>query len=59
MLIERRETGQYGRTKKSVKGAEQGETVTNDFVHFVMHFTAQASGSRCDMCADERPLRYS
>lgn len=45
--------------KRTGTAMEDGRIVTDDFVHFVVHFAAQARGSRCDMCADDRPIRYS
>lgn len=45
--------------KRTGVAAEDSRIVTDDFVHFVVHFAAHARGSRCDMCADDRPIRYS
>lgn len=35
------------------------EGITTDFVHYVMHLAANASGERCDLCAVEGPLQYA
>ncbi len=34
------------------------ESVTNDFVHFVIHKAATSGGCRCEMCAGDEEIRY-
>jgi hypothetical protein len=36
-----------------------GEATTGDFVHFVIHLAARASGERCALCTAEGPLLYA
>lgn len=54
---EGREQGAKG--KAGVWNPKDGRIVTDDFVHFVVHFAAHTRGGRCDMCMDDRPIRYS
>jgi len=43
---------------KAKRTGRHDEQTTSDFVHFVMHFAANRSGERCDLCAGMSPMRY-
>lgn len=59
MQRKRQSGDQICEEKHNRRTAEDSRIVTDDFVHFVVHFAANAIGNRCDMCTDERPIRYS
>lgn len=53
-----RQIGDELRQKNRNGFCESAEIATDDFVHFVVHFAARARGRQCEMCMDERPIRY-